>query len=321
MRYFCTYFDQYYLTRGLSLFRSLQTHCPDFQLYVLGLDQTTFNTLNRLALPGLIPIALPEIEAWAPDLETAKGNRSTIEYYFTLSPVLPLFILDTQPQVDLITYVDADILFYADPEIIFKKLGNRSILITEHRFPPRLKHMEQKGRFNVQFQSFRRNAQGLACLERWRHQCVAWCYDRVSGDKYADQKYLDEWPALYDDLLILRHTGCAVGPWNWSGANIELRGNTAYVDGVPLIFYHFHGMKILNRNLISLGMYRYGKMPPHLRRWFYGGYADRLKQTAAWLQAAGCRLPESGYRDIRNPQTFLRSLIESLLARQLMLIK
>ena len=321
MRYFCTYFDQHYLLRGFLLYRSLQSHCPDFQLYVLSLDQVTFETLNRLALPGLVPIALPEVESWIPDLETAKGNRSTIEYYFTLSPALPLFILENRPQVDMITYVDADIFFYADPEIAFSEMGAKSILVTEHRFPPRLKYMEQKGRFNVQFLSFRRNLQGIACLKRWSQQCVDWCYARVSGNRFADQKYLDEWPVRYSDLHILQHPGCAVGPWNWTTAPIELKGDSAYVDGAPLVFYHFHGMKILNHNLVSLGMYRYGKMPPQLRRWFNGDYVANLKQASEWLRATHPSLPHFRYQDFRNRQTFLRSLVEGLLARQLMLIK
>ena len=321
MRHFCTYFDKNYFARGLTLYRSLRKQCPAFRLYALSLDNETFTALRQLALPDLVPISLPEVEAWAPDLTVARSNRSTIEYYFTLSPALPLFILELYPAVDIITYVDADIFFYADPETIFTELGDRSILVTEHRFPPRLQYMAQKGRFNVQFQSFRRNPQGLACLQRWHRQCIDWCYDRVSDGKYADQKYLDEWPDRYDDLCILTNKGCALGPWNWTSADLRLEKNRAFAGDAPVVFYHFHGMKILHRRLISLGMYRYGKMPANLRRWFYGRYAAELKQAAASLKAAGINLPGFTYRDIRSKHSFVRAAVESLLSRQLMIIQ
>jgi hypothetical protein len=305
----------------MTLFRSLREHCPAFRLHVLCLDRETCASIRQLGREDLVPIPLEAIESWDPDLTATKPTRSAIEYYFTMSPVLPLYVLDRNPAIDVITYLDADLFFYSDPAPIFSEFGEHSILMTAHRFPEHLTYMEQKGRFNVQFLSFRRNVQGLACLNRWRAQCIDWCYDRISGDRYADQKYLDEWPHRYDDLVVLEHPGSALGPWNWSSAALSLAGDTAFVDGVPLVFYHFHGIKILHPNLISLGMYRYGKMPREMRRWFYGGYTRRLKETARWLESAGLDRYGLHYRDVRGGRSFLRTLVESLASGQLMIVR
>ena len=230
MYHFCTYFDRNYLLRGLTLYRSLAATGCDFTLNVLALDAEAENTLTLLDLPNLKTIPLAVLEAWEPGLEIAKGNRSLIEYYFTLSPLLPLYILKHEPQTEVITYLDADLYFYGSPEPIFTELGDRSILVIEHRYPDYLKTNERFGLFNVQYESFRHDTHGLACLERWRDQCLEWCYDRDEPTRYADQKYLNEWPERYgDNLVVLQHRGAGVAPWNWATYPLEIQHNLSLI--------------------------------------------------------------------------------------------
>lgn len=142
MYHFCTYFDRNYLLRGLTLYRSLADTGCNFQLHVLALDDDVAQLIGQLALPNLHCFTLAELEEWAPSLLEAKGNRRLIEYYFTLTPQLPLYLFAHHPEIDLVTYLDADLYFYASPEPLFAELGDRSILITPHRYPERLKEQE-----------------------------------------------------------------------------------------------------------------------------------------------------------------------------------
>lgn len=293
MRYFCTYFDSNYILRGLTLYRSLTgTDCV-FRLYVLALDASAASILNRLALPNLEVVTLAELERWAPALLGAKSNRRIIEYYFTLTPQLPLFCFEHDSTIDLITYLDADLFFYASPEPLFAEMGERSVLVTPHRYPNHLRSHEVYGLFNVQYQSFRRDLTGIACLQRWRDQCLEWCYDRAEGGRYGDQKYLDEWPTLYSDrLAILSHRGGGVAPWNWSSFTIVRSKEGITVGGDPLIFYHFHGVKVFNPYFISNGLLDWGVMPRPLLRWFYANYLRQLRFTRNWLRdQLGIALP------------------------------
>ncbi len=244
--YFCTYFDHRYSTRGLALYDSLREKA-DIHLYILCLDSLAFQIVGDIASgrSDLTAVPLDELEKHFPELLEAKANRSLIEYYFTLSPALPLFVLERYQQVDVITYLDADLFFYDSPAMIYQELGNHSILMTEHRFTPCLRDLERYGRYNVQYQSFRRDEQGLACLKRWKEQCQLWCYDRIEGDRYADQKYLDEWPERYPDLVISRIPGVGVAPWNIAGVKLELTDTGFLVNGGPLVFYHFHSLRNL----------------------------------------------------------------------------
>ncbi len=151
-RHFCTYFDRNYLLRGLTMYRSLQATGIDFVLHVLALDEFTAGAIEALGDRRLRCVTLESVENWAPQLRRARANRSKIEYYFTLSPFLPLYLFDTCSEIALVTYVDADLFCYQSPAPIFDELGDRSVLICEHRYSERHAAKLQFGRFNVQLQ-------------------------------------------------------------------------------------------------------------------------------------------------------------------------
>lgn len=284
MYHFCTYFDSNYLLRGLTLYRSLVATGCSFKLHVLALDDQALALIGRLHLPNLEAFGLCDLEAWAPSLLRVKAERSLIEYYFTITPQVPLFFLDRHLDINLITCLDADLYFYSSPEALFDELGTASVLITPHRYPESLKSHEMYGLYNVQFQSFRRDDTGLACLNRWRDQCLEWCYDRIEDGKYADQKYLDEWPERYGDgLVVAENPGCGVAPWNWSSYPMELEGDNMTIGGCPLVFYHFHGLKVFHKYFISNGLLDWGLMPRPLMRWLYVGYVREMMKTRLWL--------------------------------------
>jgi hypothetical protein len=240
---FCTYFDCRYLVRGLALYQSLKQHCSPFQLWVLCMDSNSYEVLSELRLPNVHLIALEEFEKGDERLLEAKKTRSLIEYYFTCSPSLPLYVLNNCPEVNLITYLDADLFFFADPSPLYNEIAHHSISIIGHRFPPNLRDQEIYGRYNVGFLSFRRDEQGLACLHWWRDRCLEWCYDRAEDGRFADQKYLDAWPTLFSRTVVLDHKGANLAPWNLSNYTVSRKRGKIWVDEQPLIFFHFHGSK------------------------------------------------------------------------------
>lgn len=244
-RYFCTLFDSNYLLKGLAMIRSLARHCPGANIYVLCMDDQTKYILSRLDMPFVHCITLGEVEN--EELLKAKADRGVAEYCWTLSSCFTWYVMQNFPEIDFLTYVDADLLFYSDVQPLFDEIGDASIAIIEHRFSPRLSDREVNGRFCVEWDSFRRDEQGLACLSLWREQCIEWCYYRLEDGKMGDQKYLDEWPSRYSKCHILMHPGAGIAPWNYS--QYEFEQNTKgqiTVDGTPLIFYHFHQFQLLD---------------------------------------------------------------------------
>ncbi|UCV02373.1 hypothetical protein [Dechloromonas denitrificans] len=244
-RYFCTLFDSNYLLKGVAMLRSLAKYCPDAYVYILCMDAKTEQILTQLDLPNIQCIPLSDLEDES--LLLAKKERGIAEYCWTLSPCLPWYVLQNNPQIELITYLDSDLLFYSPVEDLFDEIGDASITIIEHRFSPRLKDREVNGRFCVEWVSFRRDDEGMACLSRWRDQCIEWCFYRLEEGRMGDQKYLDEWPHLYTSVRILQHLGAGIAPWNYSQYHFEKdRFGRITVNGAPLIFYHFHQFQLLD---------------------------------------------------------------------------
>jgi hypothetical protein len=336
MYYFCSYFDHRYLSRGLALYQSLRRHCPPFQLWVLCMDRACYNALSQLGLPNINLIALEDFEKDDEKLLKAKQNRSIIEYYFTCTPSLPLFIFNNFPEVDMITYLDADLLFFAEPTPIYDEIADHSIAIIAHRFPEYLRALERFGIFNVGWVSFRRDKRALACLHWWRERCLEWCYDRCEDGRFADQKYLDDWPSLFQGVVVLRHKGANLAPWNLANYRIHGDRNSVWVDEQPLIFFHFHHFKQVKGWLYDPNLGGFKLKPSQiLRRSIYSPYirtlsevnrdVSRILKIEALRSSARGQLPQStqGVSLLRRTVRWLRRTLRTskrMLAREFIFV-
>jgi hypothetical protein len=258
MYHFCTYFDSNYLVRGLALYESLVAHADTFRLYVLCFDDLVYDLLKQKGYEQIVPISQEEFEKGNDDLVGCKSGRSKIEYFFTCTPSLPLYILDHYKDIDLITYLDADLFFFSSPQPIFQEFGDNSILIIGHRFSEKNKHRERYGKYNVGFLSFRNDAWGRKCLEWWRSKCIEWCYEKEEGARFADQKYLDNWPNIFEKVCVLKHKGANLAPWNLDNYSVYKKNNYLFVDENRLIVYHFHGLNNELWAFFNVGTRDYG---------------------------------------------------------------
>ena len=241
------------------------------------MDRVCYDILVQLKLPNVHLIPLEDFEAGDEKLLRAKENRRLIEYYFTCTPSLPLFILNRHPEVDRITYLDADLFFFSSLIPLYDEIGTHSIAIIEHRFPPHLRHSDIHGIYNVGWLSFKRDEHALACLQWWREQCLEWCYDRVEDGRFADQKYLDAWPDRFPGVVVLRHKGANVAPWNVSNYIVREDRGRIWVDEQPLIFFHFHGLKKVNAWLYNHNLGDYGVRISSSLLWsIYAPYISNL---------------------------------------------
>ena len=293
MYYFCTYFDRGYLPRALALYYSLKSSGADFHLYALCMDDESHQSLEDLALPGITLLRLRELERSNQSLLSTKGSRSKVEYYYTCGPCYILFLLQHFPEIDVLTYLDADLFFFSNPRPILEEMEGFSVGIIEHRFTKKQERLKRFGIFNVGWMSFRRDEGGLACLRWWADRCVEWCYDRLDGNRYADQKYLDEFPTRFNSVRVIQSKGANLAPWNLANYSITERGGQIWVDGEPLIFFHFHGFKALNSWLFDTNLGGYHASPSKVvRQKIFRPYISRL-------------------RDLRRYSGQLRSLRES----------
>jgi hypothetical protein len=280
VQYIATLFDKNYLSRGLALRESLSKNNFEAQLFILCLDDFSFHFIQHEEDKNLIPVRLASLEYWCPQLLDVKGERTWAEYIFTLSPLWPLYLLEHYDEIELITTMDADLYFFSSPQAIFDLVKHKSILITPHNFSNRMKFSLPYGRFNVSFQSFRRDAVGLACLQLWKKNCLEWCFDKLEPDRFADQKYLDEWPALFGDFLqVLDLPGTGLAPWNIEPGSVQLKSGILYCSSQKLIFYHFHRLRFVTGRIVTTGLDDYcAQKTPLLLNKVYAPYIKVVRK-------------------------------------------
>lgn len=247
-RHFCTFFDSGYLPAGIALCESLNRRLPSLDIWTLCLDNTSFEILKALNLPDIYPVRLAELEEFDKDLASVKDTRTTTEYYFTCKPSFINYIFQ-KANPGRLTYLDSDTYFFRSP--LELRLGDldASVIIHEHNFPQRdADKAEKVGRYNAGFFSIRNDKTGKQCVQHWREQCLDWCYDRVEEDRYADQKYLNEWPKLWNADIIDR-PGVGTARWNLEHRSFSVEDGDVYVDGDPLVLYHFEALQRLTNSV------------------------------------------------------------------------
>jgi hypothetical protein len=242
-RVYCTYCDHRYLPRALALIQSIRAHGSNDQIWVLCLSDQCFETLSSLAPPGVHAVPLHQIERAYPDLLASKSGRETIEYYYTCTATLTHYVLGRSPDAQWVTYLDSDLWFFQSPDLVFETIGNAPVAIIPHNFTPHNQKLEKFGKYNVGWVTFDRSEEGQRCLDWWRQSCIEWCYGRIEGDKFADQRYLDRFSSIAPHTAVIHHKGCNLAPWNIGNYAISLRDTTVFADEDPLIFFHFHGIK------------------------------------------------------------------------------
>ena len=323
MIHYATYFDRHYLSRGLALHRSLARHSPSFLLWVLCLDDETHRVLSSLGLEHVVLVRLAELERADRALRESKDDREPIEYYWTCGPAFLLYLLKRDPQIDLLTYLDADLFFFGDPTPLYEELGADSILVVEMRRPktPREpRRRERFGAYNVGLVAFRRTAEGLACLEWWRERCIEWCFNRREDGRFGDQKYLDEWPARFRRVAVVKHQGAGLAPWNLISYRYRRQQGRVFVDADPLIFYHFSDLRVVNGWLFDVDVKRRFGYPldPLIRRHVYFPYLRELRSARGMIREAGGVVSASD--NVRKQEPKIRLLARTLRHRSFLVV-
>ena len=239
----CTLFDHRYLSRGRCMIDSARRQGFAGDIWILCLSDDARLRMQALSLPGVHLITLGQLEHHIPRLNTAKANRTILEYYFTCMAALHSYLFETQPEIDGTMYVDSDIQFFDNPENVFAAIGEAPVAITPHNFVPQAREMERCGVFNGGWTAFRRTPEGLNCLNWWLERSLEWCYDRVEGGRYANQAYLNNFPEVAPGTKILRQKGFNCAPWNIGNYTVSERQGRLWVDDEPMAFFHFHGLK------------------------------------------------------------------------------
>ena len=231
-----------------------------------------------------------ELEAAEPALPALKRERSTMEYYFTCTPLVIRYVMNQQRGDSTVVYLDADLYYFDEPRLAIEAMGSDSVGIIPHRYPSALERRLQKyGTYNAGWVAFRSDVDGRACLDWYAASCIEWCSDTPENGRYADQGYLNQFSGRFKSVAILGDSGLDVAPWNTSRYTFsQTPSGGVRMDGaVPLVFFHFHGVRRVGSWWVTSQLIYQSPMGKALRAAVYRPYLKHLDEVERALVASG----------------------------------
>jgi hypothetical protein len=280
LRHYCSLFNSVYQFHAQLLYESICANdkVGNSHFYFFCFDQESAGYFKQLNLANITVVPVEKLEQHLPALKAVKPERSLAEYFFTSTPAICKYVFENYSSVNEVVYLDADLFFFQSPEILFDEIGNSSVSIIPHRFNLLNYYKNIFGFYNVGWLSFKRDSDGLACLEKWHHDTLEWCYDKLTFRRYADQKYLDYWKSGFKSVHVIKNTGANVAPWNVGNYKIQLKSKHVYVDDVPLVFYHFASLKFVDGSYYTTVSSYLSFVSKEIVELIYQPYISRLHQ-------------------------------------------
>lgn len=302
---FCTCFDKGYLDKGLVLYRSLSKCCPEFHLYIACFDTTVYKVLSDCHLSDVTLLDWQQYETEA--FLEKKRERTRAEYYWTCTTHIIELVLD-QYQEEHCIYIDADMAFFSDPTVLLAEIrqAGSHIGIMEHRFNDNWmghRYLRRSGRYCVEFNYFDQTEESRRALTWWKERCWEWCYQIYEPERMGDQKYLEQFPALFQGVYVFENPGAGVAPWNLAqyrladqvsraNAIAEKRITLLYQKKTktPLIFYHFQNICYVSDKYVNIGT---GVRDKALKKAIYYPYLAEIENVRKELEQYGVGFSET----------------------------
>lgn len=233
---FVTYFDKNYIPKALAMMRSLKMRNLDCKIFALCCDKESERAVNGFHKSSEI-ISLSTIEAEYSRLAEIRSTRSWVEYMWTLTPLVMLYLLEAVG-LDEVAYVDADLYFFSSLSQLYAEADGHGVCAIPHRWSPEhAARLSPNGKYNVSWLRANNAANDCDFLDEWGDLCIDSCL-RKTGNM-GDQGYLDALAPRYG-IYDIQHLGANLAPWSQSQYNYEMKDSQIYVEQDRLLFYHFH---------------------------------------------------------------------------------
>lgn len=249
---FCMVVSRTRLIQAIACFLSLYKNMDNFKVYILCVDEKCYEFLKEINSDKIVLVTIAELNR--EDLLAIKASRKLNQYCWTLKPGFIKHIFTLDDSINRVTYIDSDLFFYQNPNVIFENQPDASVLLSsgEIFLPMYSKEFNQTmqtltGNFNSGFISFKKDINGLQCVNWWDKMCVDSCTSNPEDNKFGDQKYLDDMPFLFNNVYEITTQGINIGHWNYLKYKFTVSNDNVMVNNNKLIFYHFSGFRIISK--------------------------------------------------------------------------
>jgi hypothetical protein len=246
MTHYFTSITTNYIPKARILARSIRRHDPTaiFHLFLCDIPPPGFDIehepFDHVHLLG--QLGIDNLRQWifmhdVVELCTAVKGSAMVKLF-------------DEYGADKVIFFDPDTVVFGALDELHRRLDEASVILTPHQVAPEshdgaildneicsLKH----GVYNLGFVAVRRSPAGLAFAHWWRDRLLSYCYADIPNGLFTDQRWCDLVPALFEGVHILRDKHYNVATWNLTHRDVTERDHVLFVDGKPLVFFHFSG--------------------------------------------------------------------------------
>jgi glycosyltransferase involved in cell wall biosynthesis len=277
-----------YMAMARVFVASARLHHPEAQIFLCLADK-------KIESENYYPAECTVVDAselGLPDYHNFVFRYSIMELNTALKPFMFLRLFGGG--FTNVLYFDPDIEIYSRLAPILDRLDDdASFTLTPHLlkpnegsyFPDDIGIM-QAGIYNLGFLGAHRNDQTMDVLHWWARRLTYWCISDQKNGVFVDQKFMDLVPGFVDKIAILRESTLNVAYWNLPQRNLTFDGDDFFVDGAPLIFYHFSGFSPKQTDQLSkyTKAFRHTEISPALKV-LMERYAAKLNANAMGIEA------------------------------------
>ena len=239
-----THCDIHFLSRAVALILSVIQTSGLREIWVYTHDEEAFRILNLLAFENVRVIPSEDLIANYTELEDCRSKKSNLEFLFAMTPFMIMHAVEITK--NNVWYIDADVYFLKSVTNLEDQTKDRSILVSAHNFPSRLKKLEKYGKYNVGVIYVSGDKESIDTIQWWATKCIEDTSIFSRKDVYGDQKYLDKFPLLNSRFGEFAPLENCAAPWN-----IE------QVKNFPPTTFHFSGLRRYQYfSFIGLSTYR-----------------------------------------------------------------
>lgn len=183
------------------------------------------------------------------ELQELINTYNIIEFNTAIKP-FAIEYLHQKYNADKIIYFDPDIIVFRGLDEIWENLNTCDFILTPHILQPIIdnkfyRHQQgalNTGIFNLGFIAVNYNSGSEKIMKWWAFHMRRHGHSKSNLGEFYDQKIMNLLPIFSEKVLIERSAGYNVAGWNIHERQITKSGNQYYVNGNPLLFYHFSGI-------------------------------------------------------------------------------
>jgi hypothetical protein len=306
--FYGTTLDAKFVVPSLTLYNSLIQNSPNKLFGFFCMDDDAAVALERLNLPQAWVVRREEFETT--ELLAVRPSRQLNEYCWTCKPAVISYAFKRDPTITWGVYLDSDMAAFGDPDQALPSDPSVKAVISPHRYslPKFEKFGPIAGWHNGGYAAFRNDFDGTDIVDWWQARCLEDCPAVPNAGRYADQKYLDSLPALYEGVVSSPLKGLNTAPWNIDSYRISDRGGNIFVDDDELLIYHFQSLKIFGRWLVDCYAGPH-ELPKDAITCIYRRYLQNIRVAYAMVRSVKSDIPLGAHPFLTAPKTIYHQLV------------